>query len=126
MFVSNINFVSLCESVMVELALLNEAEHTNLADIAKQATKFRTQQKQDPSSEVREHATKQLIILRSFLIDEINVDLPEEKKKKTDQEIDEDIYKFVALPGNRFDGLLHLVTKMLPKRAANSNLNYRQ
>ena len=121
---SNINFLSLCESVIAELALLTEAEHTNLADIARQAIEFRDLQKQSPDQKVKDHATNQLIILRSFLVDEINANLPEEKKKKTDKEIDDEIYRFVSLPGHKFDGLLKLTTKMLPKRSK-TPLNYR-
>ena len=103
-----IDLVSLCESVFVELGVLDEAYNSVLRDIAHQAEAFRKESYKAKNAEEKEKIRAQLRTLKSFFVDQINAELPADKKKRTDKEIDSEINKLIS--NRELVGLRHLTS----------------
>jgi hypothetical protein len=74
---SQINFLSLCESVLEEAA-----SKAHLLDIARQARVWRAKYSQGKTAEQKKFARQQLIVLRDFLWDEFGKNLSKEEFEK--------------------------------------------
>jgi hypothetical protein len=104
-----LDFVKLCESVINELELISEADYATLKEIERQADGFRKQIRTAQTPKEKQDIVLQMRTLKSFLIDELNDNKPEDQKLKTDEEVDSAIYQ------SGLYGLRHLLSSIIGK-----------
>ncbi len=102
-----LDFVKLCESVLNEIDLINEADKATLREIEYQAEQLRKQARLAKTPEDKKDVILQMRTLKSFLIDEFNKNRTENQRLRTDKEVDSAIYQ------SGFYGLRHLLSSVI-------------
>jgi hypothetical protein len=96
---------------LIEEQLIAEAVREYLVDIAQQAQEAREDRAQSDEPEVKESALQILRILKFALLEELNTDVKEEDKIKTDKEFDSTIESLMT--DSEMEGLRHLKTSII-------------